>query len=420
VNLLNLAGASLETARLLRQQWLPADRLRALQWVRLRSMVRHAERRCPFHRERFRAAGFSAEDLRTWDDLARIPITTRDDLQEPERLLAEGYTPGRMHRSHTSGSTGKPTTTYFDRRAWTLGRQVLKLRARLACGLRPWDRVAIFQEDVPGGFFTSMAGRLASVSLHLPPAEILDDLMAFAPTAVYGAPSQLARLAEAGAELSSLRLIFTSAELLDGVTRGLLERDFGVPVLDVYGCTEAKEVAWQCRERGGYHVNAEWLVVEICDGADPGGPPEGTILITSLYNRGMPLLRYRVGDTGRSLDAGCACGRGLPLILPTDGRAVDYISLPAGGQVSPYTLTCSVETVLGLRQYQIVQEATDRVVLRVIPNGELGSEAREQLRRALSPALPNVEVGVEVVDSLPREPSGKFRVVRSDVSRPRR
>jgi phenylacetate-CoA ligase len=415
----NLVGAALETARLMRQQWLPLDRLRALQWARLRSIVRHAEERAAFHRERFRAVGFSAEDLRSWDDLARIPVTTRDDLQEPERLLAEGYTPDRMHRSRTSGSTGKPTVAYFDRRAWTLGRHVLKLRARLACGLRPWDRIAIFQEEVPEGFVTSMGGRRASVSLHLPPADILDDLEAFAPTALYGSPSQLVRLAEAGAKLSGLRLIFTSAELLDGHTRGRLESDFGVPVLDVYGCTETKEVAWQCPERRGYHLNAEWLVVEICGGADPNGLPEGTILITSLYNRGMPLLRYRVGDTGRSLDGRCACGRGLPLILPTSGRAVDYITLPSGGQVSPYTLTCSVETVPGLRQYQIVQETTDRLVVRVIPSGVLEPEAREQLRRALGPSLPDVEVRVEVVESLLREPSGKFRVVRSDVSRPR-
>jgi phenylacetate-CoA ligase len=383
-------------------------------------MVRHAEQHCSFYQERFRSVGFSAEDLRTWDDLARIPITTRDDLQEPERLLAEGHTPGRMSRSRTSGSTGKPTTTYFDRRAWMLGRHVLKLRARLACGLRPWDRIAIFQEDVPEGFVTSLARRRASVSLHLPPSEILCDLTAFAPTALYGAPSHLGRLAEAGAELSGLRLIFTSAELLDGVTRSRLEREFGVPVLDIYGCTEAKEVAWQCREQRGYHVNAEWLVVEICDGMDTHGPPEGTILITSLYNRGMPLLRYRVGDTGRTMDGACACGRGLPLILPTVGRTVDHVSLPAGGEVSPYTLTCSVENVPGLRQYQIVQEAIDRVVVRVIPDGELDPRAREALAQALRPSLPGIDVRVKLVQRLPPEASGKFHVVRSDVSRTRR
>ena len=408
-------GAAFEMARLLRQQWLAPDRVKAVQWSRLQSIVRLAEQRSRFHRERFRAAGFSASDLRTWKDLSRIPVTTRDDLQDPERLLTDGYAPSRLHRSRTSGSTGKPTTTYFDRRAWMLGRHVLKLRARLACGLRPWDRIAVFQEDVAEGFAVTLAGRRASVSIHLRAEAILDQLVRFAPTALYGAPSQLLRLAEAGAELADLRLIFTSAELLDGLTRARLERDLGAPVLDVYGCTEAKEVAWQCHERGGYHVNAEWLVVEICDGADATGLPEGTILITSLYNRAMPLLRYRVGDTGRSLQGRCPCGRGLPLILPTIGRTVDYLSLPAGGRVSPYTLTCAVENVAGLGQYQIVQETGDRVVMRVIPRGTLASAAHEQLRRVLSSSLPGVAVRVEVVESLPREPSGKFRVVRSDV-----
>lgn len=171
-------------------------------------------------------------------------------------------------------------------------------------------------------------------------------------------------------------------------------------------------------EGGGYHVNAEWLVVETCEGSESADLPDGTILITSLYNRAMPLLRYRVGDTGRTLDGVCACGRGLPLVLPTDGRAVDYVALPAGGRVSPYTLTCSVENERGLRQYQIVQEAADRVVMRIVPRGPLELEARERLRRALGSSLPGVQVRVEVVDSLPREPSGKFRIVRSDVSDP--
>jgi phenylacetate-CoA ligase len=125
-----------------------------------------------------------------------------------------------------------------------------------------------------------------------------------------------------------------------------------------------------------------------------------------------------VGDTGRTLDGACACGRGLPLILPTAGRAVDYVALPSGGRVSPYTLTCSVENERGLRQYQIVQEEPDRVVMRVVPRGPLELEARERLRLALGSSLPGVHVRVEVVDSLPREPSGKFRIVRSDVSHP--
>jgi phenylacetate-CoA ligase len=374
-------------------------------------MVRHAELRSPFYREVFRNAGFTSADLRGWEDFSRIPVTPRVALQQSERLVCEGYDLDRLHKSRTSGSTGTPTTTYFDPFAWTVARRVLKLRARLACGLRPWDRVAVFQEEVPDNFRVAGLGRVASVSLHRPPSEIADSLTRFAPTTLYGPPSHLDRLSEAGIRLPSVKRVFTSAEMLDEGTRRRLTEAFGTPPLDIYGCTEVKEVAWQCGQGDAYHVNAEWVIVEVSDGA---------ILLTSLYNRAMPLLRYQVGDTGREVSEMCPCGRGLPLMFPVLGRSVDYLRLPSGGFLSPYTLTCAVEVVRGMRQYQIVQHRLDEVSVRVIPDHAFTGDTAPAIRAALAGPLPGVNVGVEVVESIPREPSGKFRIVRSELNdRPR-
>lgn len=412
---LDLARATAELARLTRQQWLEPERLRALQWERLRAIVRHAEARVSFHRERFAQAGFSSADLRSWDDLSKIPVLTRLELQRPERLIASGHEPGELMRSHTSGSSGIPTTTFFDRRAWTLGKHVLKLRARLACGLRPWDRIAIVQEDAASEGSAILGGRRGSYSVHQDPSVTLARMREFAPTALYGPPSYLLRVGEAGARLGSVRLVFTSAEMLDGMTRGRLEEAFQAPVLDVYGCTEAKEIAWQCGERGAYHINAEWLVVEVVDDADRSAADEGAILVTSLYNRGMPLIRYRIGDTGRLLEERCRCGRGLPLMIPVLGRSVDYVRLADGGAVSPYSLTCAVENVPGMRQYQIVQEPSGDVRVRVVPAGDFGDEEARAVKEALEPVLPGITIRVEWVRSIPREASGKYRIVRCDV-----
>lgn len=408
-----LPRAAFEFARLARQQWLRPERLRAIQWSRLQTIIRHAESRSPYYREAFRRAGFSSADLRTWDDLKRVPPTPRHALQRPEAMVADGFKPTRLHRSHTSGSTGMPTTTFFDDRAWTIARRVLKLRARLACGLRPADRVAVFQEDVPEGFEVRGLGRLASVSIHRRPSEILDELVRFAPTALYGAPSHLDQVGQIGVRLPSVRLVFTSAEMLDESTRLRLTDAFGTRPLDVYGCTEVKEVAWQCRESDAYHINAEWLIVEVSDGS--AGVPEGAALLTSLYNRAMPLLRYQVGDTGRAVDGACPCGRGLPLMFPVLGRNVDYFRLPGGDVVSPYTLTCAVEAIRGMRQYQIVQRSVNAVSFLVVPGASFSEGTPHAIRGALASHLPGVSVGVEVVEAIPREASGKFRIVRTEL-----
>jgi phenylacetate-CoA ligase len=292
-----------------------------------------------------------------------------------------------------------------------MAKHLLKLRARRACGLQPWDRVALFQEDAPETADLKPWTRAQAFTIHRPIAEILPDVRRFAPTVFYGFPGYFARLAEAARGTLEPRLIFTSGELLDPVTRRTIEAGFGAPVLDVYGCTEVKEVAWECPAQAGHHLNADWVVVE----TDPPGAP-GKLLVTPLHNRAMPLLRYEVGDTGEILEGRrCACGRGLPLIRPTLGRSVDYLALPDGTTLAPYSLTCAVEAIEGMRQYQFVQTRPDRLELRVVPTAAFGADSDAALRAALAPVVPGVEIQVDLVPAIPPEPSGKYRIVQSRI-----
>ncbi len=402
--------------RLHRAQWLSPDRIRDVQWRRLERMLRYAYARSPLYRERFSQAGMTPADIRSIDDLRLLPVTTREDLRQPEALLAEGYPRHRLRSSMTSGSTGRRTTSYFDEPAWVLAKNLLKLRARQACGVRPWDRIALFQEDAPDQTSVRPGARRQAFTIHRPIEEILPAVRAFAPTVLYGFAGYFARLARASGNGVRPRMVFTSGELLDPATRRTIETGLGAPVLDVYGCTEVKEIAWQCPAREGYHVNADWLVVEV-DSDDPTpGRRAGRLLVTSLYNFAMPLLRYDVGDAGFALEDRCACGRGLPLILPTLGRSVDHVALANGTLVPPYTLTCAVEAIEGMQQYQFVQTQADVVELRVVPNEDFGDASRQALLAVLRPVLPGVTVRICTMPSISSEPSGKYRIVKSELA----
>ena len=391
-------------------QWRPAAALRALQWRRLETAIGHAYAHAPLYRERLRAAGATPDDIRSPEDFRRVPPTTREDLREPDALLAEPFERAHLRVSMTSGSTGRRTTSYFDERAWVLAKHLLKLRARIAGGVRPFDRIALLQEDAPDPPRFGRAGRVAAFTVHRPVAEILPALSAFAPTVLYGFPGHLALLAQAAPRGAlPVRLVFTSGELLDLATRRRIESSLA-PVLDVYGCTEVKEIAWQCPQRGGYHVNADWIYLEV---DPPGGP--GRLLVTPLYNRAMPLLRYDVGDTGVALDEVCPCGRGLPLIRPTLGRSVDYLRLPSGQRLAPYSLTCAVEGIEGMRQYQFIQNERDLLELRVVPDEAFGPPSVAALRAALAPIVPGVTVRIRPVAAIPPEAGGKHRIVQSRV-----
>lgn len=411
--LAHLAAGAASYPALHAAQWRSPDEVRALQWQRLRRLLTFAYERSPLYRRRFDEVGVQPGDVRSLADLRLLPTVRREDLRRPDELLARGFPSTRLRSSTTSGSTGRRTTSYFDERAWVLGKHLLKLRARLACGVRPWDRIALFQEDAPDPPETGALARMRAFTIHRPIAEILPMAAAFSPTVLYGFPGHLARLAvEAGGRLRP-RLIFTSGEVLDPATRRTIEAGLGAPVLDVYGCTEIKEIAWQCAERGAYHLNADWIVVEALPdvGADPA--QGGRLLLTSLANRAMPLLRYDIGDTGIVLEERCPCGRGLPMIRPTLGRSVDYLALPDGRTLAPYSLTCAVEAIDGMRQYQFVQTQRDRLELRVVPTEAFDDGQAAALVAALRPVVPGVVVEVRTVPSIPSEPSGKYRIVQS-------
>jgi hypothetical protein len=91
--------------------------------------------------------------------------------------------------------------------------------------------------------------------------------------------------------------------------------------------------------------------------------------------------------------------------------------LPAGGRVSPYTLINAIEVLDEIRQFQIVQESIDRVVVVVVPRGEFTSEAAARVGATLRPHLPGIAIEIQIVASIAREPGGKYRMAMSRVER---
>ena len=136
------------------------------------------------------------------------------------------------------------------------------------------------------------------------------------------------------------------------------------------------------------------------------------MVMQALCRKAMPFIRYSVGDLGVPDDAPCVCGRGLPLMRSVEGRTVDCLALPDGRVVSPYQLTCTLEQIPGMRRYQVVQVASDRVVVKLIPDDQYGPETLARIRTELGEVLGEATtVEPQRVDELPRNPAGKFRVV---------
>jgi phenylacetate-CoA ligase len=230
-------------------------------------------------------------------------------------------------------------------------------------------------------------------------------------------------LAEAVGGRTEARLrvprILCTTELLDAQGRQTMKECFGADVFDIYGSTEFKDVAWECPSHEGYHINADNLLVEIVqDGAPVPPGVEGDILLTTLTNRAMPLIRYQVGDRGVLSESACSCGRSLPLMRAVTGRLADYIRFPDGRRMSPYELVNLLEEIPGLRRFQIHQRDDFALDLNLVVSegagGPVAARVQEVLKSKVGLALP---LRVRIVDQMPVSAEQKFRLVLSDLSR---
>ena len=314
------------------------DALRELQEKRLRETVS----RCTnigFYQKKFREAGISAGDIKSLDDLQKLPFTRKTDLREgyPYGFLA---VPLRdVVRIHTtSGTTGKPTVVGYtagDIEKWS----DLIARNLTMVGLTKDD---VFQNMVNYGMFTGglgfhygaeKAGAVAIPSGTGNTKRQIEMIQDFGVTAIHCTPSYGLHLAEVAADmhmtLPSLRIGVFGAEPWSEKTRVELEEKLGVEAFDSYGMSElyGPGVAFECSEHNGLHIWHDSYLVEIIDPItlENLGPGErGELVITPLIKEAMPLVRYRTGDITMILDDECPCGRG-PKLARFTGRSDDML-----------------------------------------------------------------------------------------------
>lgn len=414
-----------ELWRLNRQQWASSDEIEALQLARLREQLWRAWKHTRFYQDRFDSIGFHPNDLKSIEDLRKLPVTTKPELIAAEKAaMSDDLSPSDCVSMKTSGSTGSPMSISFTRHD-KAHRVIKELRALFANGYKFSDRMFILVEPADIVQKKAMVQRIGLLrryymSIFADESEQLARIRALRPDVIYSYASSLRILAEkilTGREaVPTPKILLSAAEVMNPATRRLLASAFGVDPIDFYGSMEFGWIAWQCPERNGHHINSDCLIVEcLHDGhpATPGG--EGELVITNLHSDAVPLIRYSIGDAGVLSGRKCACGRTLPLLERVSGRTADCICLTGNRKLTPYSLTCAVQDVPGVRRFQIIQEAEDSILVRVISSARHNGQA-DSIRAAVQEALGEpVKVAVEYADRLPLEPSGKFKVVKSMV-----
>ena len=410
------------------------DELEALQFNKYRDLVQYAYRNVPFYRTRFHEHGFHPDQLRSRDDLFRIPILTRTHLRDQlSQITASGIPPRRLKRSTTGGTTGKPVETYLDRR---VPHAALGWRMLSWWGFGPAVNMGVVWREPGEGGLRRFAGRVRNwpvKQVRLDASQITAKKMDHFVRACNhkdipilhgytGALLHLARHVEKSGSPWRPRLVWATCAPLSAPQRMYLGSVFNAPVLDQYGSCEVYWIGGQCPESGrNLHVFSDSRHIEIVNGSHSPCPvgEVGEMLVTDLENRAFPIIRYAIGDRGRLLKEKCSCGISLPLMAPVQGKTVDVIHLPDGTAITDMNVIFDryPSTVRG---FQVHQDREGKLEIRYIPCGPSihTRMALIHIQKEMEKTIRNqVPVSFKAVTDIPHQ-NGKLQYIFSEYRQP--
>jgi phenylacetate-CoA ligase len=413
-----------------RTQWLAPEELRALQLERLRAHLTYARREVPYYARVMDEGGVRPEQLGAVEDLRRLPFLTKEIVRTRFReLQPRRPVPGTTAMS-TGGSTGAPVTVLVDRERGAFG-DAARLRAHRWFGVGMGAReIVLWGSSIELGrqdLVRTTRDRLLNSRLlsafdlgEAALARYAEVVRRTRPLKLFGYASALHLLARFlerqgwQAPAAWPRAVFTTAEPLYDFQRAVIASVFACPVAVEYGCRDAGLVATEC-PAGGLHVAAEGMLVEIL--APEDGDGLGEIVVTNLDSYAMPIIRYRTGDLGAWADGPCPCGRTLPRLQRVEGRRTDFLLTPRGKLMHALAVIYVLREVPSIREFQVVQEQIDRVVVKVAGGEGFSTATAAAIRTRLGALFDGeTEVRVECVDAIARPLSGKHRYVVSQVA----
>ena len=418
-----------------KMETLRGKELQELQLKRLKETVARTQN-IGFYQKMFAEAGIRQEDIKTLDDLSKIPFTKKSDLRGgyPFGFLAVPM--NRINRIHTtSGTTGKPTVVAYtknDLNSWS----ELIARNLTMVGLREGD---MFQNASNYSLFTGGLGfhyGAEKIGCAVVPAGVgntkrqIEMIQDFGVNAIHCTPSYAMHLTEVAedmhANLESLRIGVFGAEAWSENMRRDLENRLNIKAYDSYGMSElfGPGVAFECPEQDGLHIWHDCYIVEIIDpktGETLGPGEKGEMVVTPLVKEAMPLLRYRTGDITMLMEDDCPCGRGQK-IARLFGRSDDMLTV-RGINVFPSQIEHVLKNIPEVGDQFMVYidrlNHLDEMTIEVEINkhlfsGELSDLARLQnkIGKALHETL-TLRANVQLVEpgSLPRFEGKAKRVV---------
>lgn len=410
-------------------QWLPAAEIARMQFGQAAAVLRHAIATVPFYRERF--AAITVPDQLDWSFWRSLPLLERSTAQEQGTNMHSARIPpghGNVRMTASSGSTGRPLQTLstdvthfywlnlgLRDHVWHQRDLALKLaaiRTKVKNGSSPgW---AEWSDAIP-------TGPSVALNIEADADAQLDWLMAEDPAYLLTHPTNLhallTRAAERGMRPAGLRELRTFGEMLPAELRELARQVWGIGLTDMYSAEEVGYIALQCPASENYHIQSENLLVEILnERGEPCAPGEtGELVVTTLHNFAMPLIRYRILDHVEVAPP-CTCGRSLTAIRRIVGRQRNMLAMPDGSFHWPAFPNWFA--VAPVRRFQIVQHDIRTIEVKLVCPQILTAQQEGSIRAMLTEKFGHpFDFRFSYPDDIASGSNGKFEDFVSHVRR---
>ena len=412
------------------------EKLKECQNKGLKRVINYAYQCVPFYHRLFKENEISPSDIRSIEDLNRIPIIRKENMRKNMvEVISNECRVQDLVKLETSGSTGKPFPVYI---TWKEDdyRKAKHLRANIYCGQKLRDRLVALTSPshmtkVPkimrklGIYYWNFVSVFDSIEDQIYKIEGLR------PDILDGYSTSLTILAKElekrGLKTINPRFLISGAELLDNHMREIIEKTFRAPVYDQYSIVEVERISSQCPIKKGYHIDADTLIIQFVDnnGEEVSVGERGEIVCTSLFNYAMPFIRYAVGDMGIPTDETCECGITLPLMKIIEGRKDSLLSLPDGRILSPRMFSLAINSfseIEKIDQFQVIQKKLDLFEFRIKKKNKdddekiLEAKLKSHLIKMLNLLSDEAEINISFVDEIPLEKTGKMRSVISQIN----
>ncbi len=404
-------------------QGLKTHEIKDLQNKQLRAIIKHSYDHVPYYHSLFKKSNLTPEDIKTSDDLKKVPITKKTDIRglPIQDITADNFILTNCEKRFTSGSSGIPLTCYRDGKNF-LKRCFDEYLFHNSHGANFRDKRVLMGGIVPlPPNILQRFGLLKTkeVSPLNRPSEQLRVIKDHGAKILLTNPSSALAISKEAKETElkgiELSLIFTVGERLDHSTRCFIEEAFNAKVIDQYGATEVGKISRECAEHS-YHIHHDVLVQSTKESETLAVGEEGEITVTNLVNFVQPSIRYDLEDSGVVLDDECSCDLRYPLMKLTSGRAIDVINLPSGRSISALEVNdfLSIRPT-ELRQYQVIQETLDKLTVKVVKGMDFKHNTILEIEDTYKKILgPEMQVNVILVEEIPREKSGKFKLFKNN------